>query len=140
MTKLKESCSDNKEKNLEVQALYFNSENGSYETYHVFNFTLLNSCETLVINLNENIKLGSINKEIISNLLYFGSKVEVKSIAMILSRKSKDYVKILQGLMTVGFKTEAGNNSRFLSGKTGTNCKVLKMELTKIDDVQEIDF
>ncbi len=90
---LKSSTKDNKERSFEVKALYYNIENNCYETFHTFNFTIHNTCELLVINLNENIKSSYINKEIISNLLYFSSKIGAKNIFMILSRKSKDYGK-----------------------------------------------
>lgn len=41
--------------------------------------------------------------------------------------------------MTVGFKTDSSNDSRFFN-KTGSSYKVLKMDLTKISDVQEVDY
>lgn len=40
--------------------------------------------------------------------------------------------------MTVGFKTETSNEARFFS-KPGNN-KVLKLDLLKMNDVQEIDY
>jgi len=52
-----------------------------------------NACEVLVINLNDNVKLSYINKEIISNLLYFAGKIGAKNVFMVLNRKSKDYGK-----------------------------------------------
>ena len=43
--------------------------------------------------------------------------------------------------MTVGFKTDNTSSSRYNSAIGKTNkCKILKMELSKIDEVQEIDF
>lgn len=44
--------------------------------------------------------------------------------------------------MTVGFKTDNTSSSRYnsmMNNKTN-KCKILKMELSKIDEVQEIDF
>lgn len=41
--------------------------------------------------------------------------------------------------MTVGFKTDSSNDSRFLNS-IGKNCKIMKMDISKIDDVQEIEF
>jgi hypothetical protein len=48
-------------------------------------------------------------------------------------------VKILQGLMTVGFKTDSSNDSRYLNS-LGKNSKIMKMDISRIDDVQEIEF
>lgn len=136
---IRENKSNNKEKTFEVQALYYNAQSDLYEVFHVFEFRIFNNGESVIINLKENIKLSNLNKEIISNLLYFSSKIEVQNISMVIDRKCKDYVKILQGLMTVGFKTDNTSSSRFNS-TNGTNCKILKMEMTKNDEVQEIDF
>lgn len=133
------------EYSIEVQALFYNVENNTYEVFHSFEFLFINNCETIVINLKENAKLSCLNKEIICNLLYFATKLDSKNLIMILNKKGKDYVKMLQGLMTVGFKTDNSNSSRFAnyllsSGSSSNSCKVLKMELTKLDEVQDIEF
>jgi len=130
---------EGKDYSIDVQALYYNVENDTYEVFHIFEFLFVNNCETIVINLKENAKLSCLNKEIICNLLYFSSKLEAKHLVIILDRKGKDYVKMLQSLMTVGFKTDTTNNSRFVN-TSGMSCKTLKMDLTKLDEVQDIDF
>ena len=79
--------------NYEVRALYFDHDSNNYEIFHTFNFTIYQDCETLVINLNDNVKLSYINKEVIGNLLYFAGKICAKTIYMVLNRKNKDFGK-----------------------------------------------
>lgn len=55
-----------------------------------------------------------------------------------LDRKNKDYVKILQGMMTVGF---AGDSNLKMTKVGGKDYKVLKMTLkAQTEEIEEIAF
>ena len=66
------------------------------------------------------------------------AKMNIKHLIMLLDRKNKDYVKILQSMMTVGFT----NDKSLATVKIADiNYKVLKMTVSSSQqDVEEIAF
>ena len=72
------------------------------------------------------------------NLMDFAQKMSVKSLILLLDRKNKNYVKILQGMMTVGFE----NDSKLKASKVmGKEYKMLKMSLkSSPDEIEEVAF
>lgn len=72
------------------------------------------------------------------NLMEFGQKLGINSIFLLITRKNKEYVKILQGMMTVGFEYEPQIKTATIGG---TVYKILKMDLKgESDDIQEVEF
>ena len=72
------------------------------------------------------------------NLMEFGQKLGINSIFLLITRKNKEYVKILQGMMTVGFEYESQIKTATIGG---TVYKILKMNLkAESDDIQEVEF
>lgn len=51
--------------------------------------------ESVIVELGDKVKMNHLNREVISNFLYFATKIEAKSISMSISRKSNDYGKFL---------------------------------------------
>lgn len=47
-----------------------------------------------------------LSKEIIINFIDFAQRMNIKNLIMLLDRKNKDYVKVLQSMMTVGFSND----------------------------------
>jgi len=82
-------------------------------------------------------KYIDLSKEIVMNFIDF-AKMNVKHLIMLLDRKNKDYVKILQSMMTVGFT----NDKSLATVKIAdVNYKVLKMTVSSSQqDVEEIAF
>ena len=72
------------------------------------------------------------------NLMDFAQKLSIKNLILLIDRKNKDYVKILQGMMTVGF----GNDINFKMTKIGSkDYKILKMTLKVVpEEIEEITF
>lgn len=89
---IKESSKE-KERNFEVQALYYNVDTNSNDIYHTYSVDVYNGGESVVVDLKENVKLSKINKEILSNLFVFASKIEAKTLYIMINRKGKDYGK-----------------------------------------------
>ena len=83
-------------------------------------------------------KYSDLSRDVMTNLYYFGLKTHSTKMVILLNRKNKDFVKILQGIMTVGFKTSS-DNQRF--SYENVDYKVMTMEISKKhDEIQEIDF
>ena len=117
-----------------------NYDNKSNEYYTSASFNLFFSSElnSLCILLSEDMKYNDLTREIMLNFFYFASKTEAGKMCFLLTRKNKDYIKFLQGIMTVGFKPNT-KNSKF--SQNGKDYKVMSMEIpAKFDEVQEIDF
>jgi hypothetical protein len=74
----------------------------------------------------------------VMNMMDFATKMSIKNIILMLDRKNKDYVKILQGMMTVGFTSDSNVKMTRVAGK---DYKVLKMTLkTQTEEIEEIAF
>ena len=64
-------------------------------------------------------------------------KLEIDTIYLLINRKNKEYIKILQGMLTVGFEQE----QQMKTAKIGVLVyKVLKMELKEGEEIEELDF
>lgn len=71
-------------------------------------------------------------------MMDFSQKMAIKNIVLLIERKNKDYVKILQGMMTVGFSNDPNMKMTKIGNK---DYKVLKMTMKNIpDDIEEIAF
>ena len=67
------------------------------------------------------------------NLMDFSQKISISSIYLLICRKNKDYVKLLQGMLTVGFTNDDITKTTQIDGK---NYKILKMSIN--DGLNEI--
>lgn len=64
-------------------------------------------------------------------------KLEIDTIYLLINRKNKEYIKILQGMLTVGFEQE----QQMKTARIGVLVyKVLKMELKEGEEIEELDF
>lgn len=93
---------------------------------------------SLCVVLSEDMPYSELTKEIMLNFFYFASNTECSRMCFLLTRKNKDYIKFLQGLMTVGFKPDTKRNKFTYNNK---DYKVMSIEInSKYDEVQEVDF
>jgi hypothetical protein len=94
--------------------------------------------EALCIIVEDATKYADLSKEIVLNLMTFAQKMSIKNIILLLDRKNRDYVKILQGMMTVGFSNDMNMKTCKLADK---EYKVLKMTMKPVqDEIEEIPF
>ena len=70
------------------------------------------------------------------NLIDFAQKLGINAIFLLLARKNPEYVKLLQGMMTIGFENDSSMKTTKIDGNT---YKVLKMNL-KQEDIEELEF
>jgi hypothetical protein len=125
-----------KNKIFEVTSKYFNHQTNTYDNQDQFRLFFSDDLSGLCVVIDDKMKYSELTKEVMHNFFYFALKTNMKKMCFLLNRKNKDFVKILQGVMTVGFKT---SNSRI--NLENIEYKVMTMEISKkFDEVQEIDF
>lgn len=121
-----------------ISSLVFNLESHKEEVLSKYSCFYQQSSESLCIMIEDTAKYVDFSKEIMMNLMDFAQKLGINAIFLLIARKNKEYVKLLQGMMTVGFEQEESMKTTKIEGKT---YKVLKMNLKQVpDEIQEIDF
>ena len=88
--------------------------------------------------IEEVTKYSELSKEIVMNLMEFAQKMSIKNVVLLLDRKNKDYVKILQAMMTVGYTNDSKYKVTKIGGK---EYKIMKLTLKNVpEEVEEIIF
>lgn len=72
----------------------------------------------------------------IVNLMQFAENMNIKNLIMLIDRKNKEYVKVLQGMLTVGFKNDENMKACKIAEK---DYKILKMIMKK-EEIEEVPF
>lgn len=121
-----------------ISSLVFNLESHKEEVLSNYTCFYQSATESLCILIEDTAKYVDFSKEIMMNLMDFAQKLGINAIFLLIARKNKEYVKLLQGMMTVGFVQEETMKTTKIEGKM---YKVLKMNLKQVPDaIQEIDF
>jgi len=121
-----------------INSLIFNLENNKEEVLNKYNCFYNPSLDALCIMIENITKYSDLSKEIVMNLMDFAQKMSIKNLILLIDRKNKDYVKILQGMMTVGFCNDSNMKTTKVANK---EYKVLKMTLKVVqDEIEEIAF
>jgi hypothetical protein len=81
-------------------------------------------------------KYSELSKEMMMNVMSFAERMNIKNLILLLDRKNKDYIKILQGMMTVGFDNDKTMKCCKIAEK---EYKIMKMTM-KSQAVEEIPF
>lgn len=89
-----------------INSTFFNLENNKEEILNKYNCFYNPSLEALCILVEKNMRYVDLSKEIIINFIDFAQRMNIKNLIMLLDRKNKDYVKVLQSMMTVGFSND----------------------------------
>ena len=88
--------------------------------------------------VEKGLKYIDLSKEMIMNFIDFAQKMKINNLIMLLDRKNKDYAKILQSMMTVGFSND--KNLKIIK-IADTDYKTLKMNINlNQPEVEEIAF
>lgn len=88
--------------------------------------------------VEKGLKYIDLSKEMIMNFIEFAQNAKINNIVILIDRKNKDYVKILQSMMTVGFSNDKNLKSVKIAD---IDYKTLKMNVNLNQPaVEEIDF
>lgn len=121
-----------------INSVFFNLENNQEEVLNKYNCFYNPSLEALCIIVEKDLKYIDLSKEIVMNFIDFAQRMNIKNLIMLLDRKNKDYVKILQSMMTVGFTNDKNLATIKISN---VDYKVLKMSVShNQQEVEEIAF
>jgi hypothetical protein len=121
-----------------ITSMIFNLENNKEEVHSKYNCFYNPALEALCIMIEEGMKYSDLSKEIVLNLMDFAQKMNIKNLVLLLARKNKDYVKILQGMMTVGFNNDQSIKNQKIEDK---EYKILKMSLKTVQyEIEEVAF
>ena len=121
-----------------INSLVFNIESHQEEILSKYDCYYNSNNNSFYIIIGDNAKYSDFSKEIMMNLMDFSQKLSISSINLIKKKKNKDYVKLLQGMLTVGFTNDEVTKTTQIDGK---NYKILKMSLSKAQaEIEEVDF
>ena len=121
-----------------INSLVFNIESHQEEVLSKYDCYYNSNNNSFYIIIGDNAKYSDFSKEIMMNLMDFSQKLSISSINLLICRKNKDYVKLLQGMLTVGFTNDEVTKTTQIDGK---NYKILKMSLSKAQaEIEEVDF
>ena len=121
-----------------INSLVFNIESHQEEILSKYDCYYNSNNNSFYIIIGDNAKYSDFSKEIMMNLMDFSQKISISSINLLICRKNKDYVKLLQGMLTVGFTNDEVTKTTQIDGK---NYKILKMSLSKAQaEIEEVDF
>lgn len=87
-------------------------------------------------------KVELLSKDFIMNLLILSSEIKLESIILFINRMNKSFAKIIQGILTIGFKIENSNYEEVIND---TQYSIFKLDLSSqeeenVDAIEEIDF
>ena len=121
-----------------INSLVFNIESHQEEILSKYDCYYNSNNNSFYIIIGDNAKYSDFSKEIMMNLMDFSQKLSISSINLLICRKNKDYVKLLQGMLTVGFTNDEVTKTTQIDGK---KYKILKMSLSKAQaEIEEVDF
>ena len=94
--------------------------------------------DSLCVVIDNSTKYLYLSRELLMNLLEFAKKMMVTNIFLLLDRKNRDYIKILQSMMTIGFVNDSVIKTAKVQEK---DYKMLKLEIKNDNNViEEIAF
>ena len=122
----------------QINALVFNIETQRKEVYTKFNCYFDNDYNSLLLVINDNARYVDFSKEIMMNLFDFVQKAKMSSIYLLISKTNKQYIRIMQGMLTIGFENDENVKTTMIDDKI---YKVIKMNVEGQSDViEEVDF
>lgn len=121
-----------------ISSKLFNIEKHAEEIFSTYNCVYVKDNETLCLILDEKVKYADFSREIIVNLIEFAQKIGVNLISLLVCRNNKDYVKFIQGMMTVGFEQNKDVKSTKIDGKI---YRILSLNMANLkEEIQDVEF
>ena len=121
-----------------INSLIFNITKHKREVLSKYECYYDESSNALSLLLSEEICYSDFTKEIMINLLDFTQKVGIDTIYFLVAKKNKQYLRIIQDLMIVGFETDENVKNTTIDGNV---YKILKMPIKEeSDEIEEVMF
>ena len=121
-----------------INSLIFNITKHKREILSKYECYYDESSNALSLLLSEEICYSDFTKEIMINLLDFTQKVGIDTIYFLVAKKNKQYLRIIQDLMIVGFEADENVKNTTIDGNV---YKILKMPIKEeSDEIEEVMF
>ena len=121
-----------------INSLIFNITKHKREILSKYECYYDESSNALSLLLSEEICYSDFTKEIMINLLEFTQKVGIDTIYFLVAKKNKQYLRIIQDLMIVGFEADENVKNTTIDGNV---YKILKMPIKEeSDEIEEVMF
>ena len=121
-----------------INSLIFNITKHKREILSKYDCYYDESANALSLLLSEEICYSDFTKEIMINLLDFTQKVGIDTIYFLVAKKNKQYLRIIQDLMIVGFEADENVKNTTIDGNV---YKILKMPIKEeSDEIEEVMF
>ena len=121
-----------------INSLIFNITKHKREILSKYECYYDESSNALSLLLSEEICYSDFTKEIMINLLEFTQKVGIDTIYFLVAKKNKQYLRIIQDLMIVGFEADENFKNTTIEGSV---YKILKMPIKEeSDEIEEVMF
>ncbi len=125
-----------KNKIFRINSLIFNEEKQTEEINNKYDCIYNDVNNVLYIIINEKYNYKNFTKDKLLNILEFSISLGINAISLLISKKNKQYLNILQDMMIVGFSLEDNTHKISIDEK---EYKILKMNVKDIcQEIKEI--
>ena len=121
----------------EISSMIFNIIKHKKEILNKYKCYFDEKSKRLFLILNESICFSEFTKEIMMNLFDFSEKVGIKTISFLVSKKNPQFIRIIQDLMIVGFKTNENLEEITIEGDL---YKVMEIPVNVDEAIEEFFF
>ena len=121
----------------EISSMIFNIIKHKKEILNKYKCYFDEKSKGLFLILNESICFSEFTKEIMKNLFDFSEKVGIKTISFLVSKKNPQFIRIIQDLMIVGFKTNENLEEITIEGDL---YKVMEIPVNVDEAIEEFFF
>ena len=121
----------------EISSMIFNIIKHKKEILNKYKCYFDEKSNGLFLILDDSICFSEFTKEIMMNLFDFSEKVGIKTISFLISKKNPQFIRIIQDLMIVGFKSNEEMKEITIEGD---NYKVMEIPVNIDEKIEEFYF
>lgn len=121
----------------EINSMFFNIMKHKKEILNKYKCYFDEENNQFCLILDESICFSDFTKEIMLNLFEFSEKLGIDTICFLISKKNPQFVRIIQDLMIVGFKSNEGNKETVIEGDT---YKIMEISVNINEKIEEFYF
>ena len=121
----------------EINSLFFNIMKHKKEILNKYKCYLDEENNQFCLILDQSVCFSDFTKEIMLNLFDFSEKLGIDTICFLISKKNPQFVRIVQDLMIVGFKSNERNNETVIEGNT---YKIMEIPVNINEKIEEFYF
>ena len=121
----------------EINSLFFNIMKHKKEILNKYKCYFDEENNQFCLILDEKVCFSDFTKEIMLNFFEFSEKLGIDTICFLISKKNPQFVRIIQDLMIVGFKSNEANKETVIEGDT---YKIMEIPVNINEKIEEFYF